>query len=136
MGFVFTPVLKTVAVLLSLYSSKQKNLFAECSRVALSSTLKHQFWTLGSSVKLDTTIDSGSEFEWYKKAGYNAAHWKQKAEPKKVKNVKGEKEFQDVLNFLANWEEYKQMGSRQQRAAQAGIIICHIVSIDSNSQVY
>ena len=87
--------------------------------MALSGTLKHPFWTaLGSSERLDTTIDAENEFEWYKKKGgwWSPVHWKQKAQLKKVKNVKGEKGISGCAQILAaekntkNWD----LGNREQ----------------------
>lgn len=53
-----------------------------------------------------------------------------------MKNVKGEKGISGCAKIFCNQKEYKELGSRQQRAGQAGIIIYHIVSTDGYSQVH
>lgn len=53
-----------------------------------------------------------------------------------MKNVKGEKGISGCAKTFGNWKEYKELGSRQQRAGQAGIIIYHIDSTDSNGQIH
>lgn len=52
-----------------------------------------------------------------------------------MKSVK-RKDILGCAKIFSNWKEYKRLGSRQQRAGQAGIIIYYIVSTDSNSQVH
>lgn len=108
-GFCLYTSLETLAVVLLVLKTKEPLL-----GVLHCGPSKHQFWTpLGRSVGLDTTIDSGSEFEWYKKEGVVCCPWKQRAEPKKVKNVKGEKGISGCTKIFSNWKEYKQLGSRQ-----------------------
>lgn len=51
--------------------------------------------------------------KWGWEGGWSVIHWKQKPEPKQVKNVKGEKEILGCAKIFSNWKKYEELESRR-----------------------